>query len=147
MTAPHPIRDHLGRDHDRLEALLEQACRDPGRIDEEPYEAFRRGLLQHIAMEEKVLFPAVRPPGGEPLPPDLQRLRTDHGYIAHQLAIRPDPDLVGDLRQVLERHNALEEGPGGVYERADALGVDEANALVERMKAWPTVKVAPYRRG
>ncbi|MFW6052067.1 MAG: hemerythrin domain-containing protein [Myxococcota bacterium] len=138
------MQDFLGCDRDRLEALLDRATRDSGTVDEEAYEAFRRGLLQHIAMEEKVLFPALRPDDG-PLPDDLARLRKDHGYIAHQLVIRPTPDLVADLRAVLDRHNALEEGDRGVYARADAL--PNAPDLVAQMKAWPTVKVAPYRRG
>lgn len=143
MSAVH---DYLGSDHERLDALLAQALRDPERIDEAAYEAFRRGLLQHIAMEEKVLFPAVRAADGQ-ASADVQRLHKDHGYIAHQLAIRPDRALAIDLQSVLERHNALEEGPAGVYARADALGEDEARTLVERMRAWPPVKVARYRRG
>lgn len=142
----NPVRVFLGEDHDRLEALLDRATRDEQSVDLEAYEQFRGGLLQHIAMEEKVLFPAIRPADGE-LPEDLARLRKDHGWIAHQLAIRPDHALIADLRQVLERHNALEEGPEGVYARADALGDGRARGLVEKMRAWPPVKVAPYRQG
>jgi hypothetical protein len=141
-----PVTVFLGQDHDRLEHLLAQAMRGDGSVDEGAYEAFRRGLLQHIAMEEKVLFRVLREREGEAVP-DIGRLRRDHGWIAHQLAIRPDAALVADLRAVLDRHNALEEGPAGVYARVDALGTERALAIVDRMRAWPPVKVAPYRQG
>jgi hypothetical protein len=59
----------------------------------------------------------------------------------------PAPELVGELRTILEPHNALEEGPGALYACADGLaGVDPAD-LARRMREYPPVKVAPYRDG
>src|SRR5262245_30995230 len=67
----------LGDDHARLAGLLARAAADPA-----AYAAFRRGLLRHIAMEEKILLPtAQRARGGKPLPL-AGRLRLDHGALA-----------------------------------------------------------------
>ena len=65
---PGPIRELLERDHVRLDDLLNQGDVAAPSIDLETYEAFRAGLLRHIAMEEKVLLPeARRLRGGESL--------------------------------------------------------------------------------
>jgi hypothetical protein len=62
------LRQVLERDHVRLDDLLTRADAAPPSIDREAYDAFRAGLLRHIAMEEKVLLPeARRLRGGEPL--------------------------------------------------------------------------------
>ena len=55
--APGALARFLLDDHRRLEALLDRAATDPA-----AYEAFREGLLRHIAMEEKVRF-AIREGG------------------------------------------------------------------------------------
>ncbi len=54
------IRDLLERDHARLDQLLARAGRDLENIDMEAYSEFRRGLLKHIGMEEKILLPAIQ---------------------------------------------------------------------------------------
>ena len=52
-------------------------------LDFEAYDLFRRGLLRHIAMEEKVLLPeARRLRGGSPLAIAV-RLRADHAMPAN----------------------------------------------------------------
>src|SRR5581483_6857560 len=47
-------------DHERLDALLRRAFASAGSVDSEAYDAFRRGLLRHIGMEEKILLPAAQ---------------------------------------------------------------------------------------
>jgi hypothetical protein len=137
----------LAEDHDLLEALLSHAVRRPGAVDLEDFGEFRGRLLRHIAIEEKILFPAIREERGGDPHPDWRRLRIDHGAITSLLVPPPTPELVAELRSILDPHNAVEEGRGAVYDSADALLGDRAPAVVERMRAYPPVKVAPYRDG
>jgi hypothetical protein len=143
-----PVARHLAADHARLDARIARAvAAPPGAVDRAAFDAFRAGLLRHIAVEEKILFPALREAlGGEPHP-HWVRLRIDHGAITSLLVPSPTPELVSEIRSILVPHDALEEGPGGVYARADALLGERAAALVERMRAYPPVKVAAYRDG
>ena len=150
MTTPEaigPIRRYLAADHERLDALLEACVAPGGTIDGEPYEAFRAGLLRHIGIEEKILFPATRRAhGGAPLPV-LERLHRDHGALALLLVPTPTADLVAEIRSILEGHNATEEGAGGVYERCDELPEADVRSVLERMTAYPPVKLAPHFDG
>ncbi len=142
-----PIERHLSDDHARLDALLRRAVADPGALDRPAFDAFREGLLRHIGVEEKVLLPAVREArGGEPLPL-ARRLRIEHGAIASLLVPTPSHELVAEIRKILEPHNALEEDPGGLYETCDALLAGRAAEIVERMRAYPPVRVAAYHDG
>ena len=141
-----PVTEYLAADHARLDALLVRAVRDPGAIDLDAFGEFRAGLLRHIALEEKILFPAVREARGE-RHPDWMRLRIDHGALTSLLVPTPTPDIVAELRSILEPHNAIEEGAGALYESSDALLDAGAAALVARMRAYPPVKVAGYRDG
>ena len=147
MAATGPIGRHLADDHVRLEALLARSVATPGTLDRGPYDAFRAGLLRHIALEEKIVFPALREALGGAAPPEWRRLRIDHGAIASLLVPPPTPELVGELRAILGPHDALEEAGDGFYALADALLADRAGELVARMRAYPPVRVAPYRDG
>jgi hypothetical protein len=89
----------------------------------------------------------VREAQGGERHPDWRRLRIDHGAITSLLVGTPTPELVGELRSILVPHNAIEEGPAALYAACDALAGEGAGALVERMRAYPRVKVAPYRDG
>jgi hypothetical protein len=137
----------LADDHARLDGLLARAVQDPGAIDLDAYGEFRGRLLRHIALEEKLLFPALRAARGGEQHPDWVRLRIDHGAITSLLVPPPTAELVSELRSILVPHNAIEEGPGAVYAAADALPPAELAALVGRMRAYPPVKVAPDRDG
>lgn len=141
------VTAYLAGDHAHLDALLAHATRHRGGVDLAPYGSFRAGLLRHIGIEEKVVFPALRAArGGEPHP-DWRRLRVDHGAITSLLVPPPTPELVRELRSILEPHNALEEAPGALYASADALAVVDAEMVVRMMRAYPPVRVAPYRDG
>lgn len=144
---PGPIERHLSEDHARLDALLRRAVASPGVLDRPAFDAFREGLLRHIGIEEKVLLPAVREVrGGEPLAL-ARRLRIEHGAIASLLVPTPSHEIAGEIRKILEPHNALEEDPGGLYETCDALLAGRAPEIVERMRAYPPVRVAAYNDG
>lgn len=150
MTTPDesgPIRRYLAADHERLDALLEACVAPDGTVDEGPYEEFRAGLLRHIGVEEKILFPAARrASGGAPLAV-LERLHRDHGALALLLVPTPTADLVAEIRSILEGHNAVEEGGGGVYERCDELPEAEVRSIVAQVTAYPPVKLAPHFDG
>jgi len=142
-----PIRRFLAHDHDRLDTLLRSAVRPSGEIDLASYEEFRAGLLRHIGIEEKILFPASRRANGGSPHPTVARLHRDHGALALLLVPTPTADIVGEIRSILERHNEIEEGPGGVYEGCDRLLGDELSAVLERLKRYPPVKLAPHFDG
>ncbi len=147
MTEDRPIARFLASDHGRLEALLSRAVREDGAIDRAAFDAFRAGLLRHIAIEEKVVFPAVREArGGEPHP-DWKRLRIDHGALTSLLVPAPTVGLVSEIRSILAPHDLVEEAPGALYARCDELLGGRAAAVLERMRSYPAVKVAPYRDG
>lgn len=142
-----PITRFLVADHDRLDALLRLALARPGEVDRDCFDGFRAGLLRHIALEEKILLPAARAArGGEPLPVAL-RLRIDHGAITSLLVPTPTASIAAEIASILGPHNEVEERPGGLYEACDELLADQAAAIVDRMRAYPEVKVMPYRDG
>src|SRR5262245_15607748 len=119
--------DHsLADDHARLDALLQRAAARPDIIEASAFAEFRSGLLKHIAMEEKILLPAAqRLRGGQPLP-IAAKLRMDHGALAALLVPSPSAAIIAAIRAVLEAHNPIEEGPGGLYEQCEELAGVEA---------------------
>jgi hypothetical protein len=135
------ITRFLQDDHRRLGTLLERALAKPAAIDAAAYAEFRTGLLRHIAMEEKVLLPAAqRARGGEPVP-SAARLRLDHGALAALLVPPPSAAIGSAIRTILERHNAVEEGPDGTYEECERLMGGEADALLAALGRMPAVRV------
>jgi hypothetical protein len=128
MASRGPLFELLAADHARLDALLSAALA-PGGIERGSYDAFREGLLRHIAIEEKIVLPAAREArGGEPLP-EARRLRIDHGAIAALLVPTPTPGIAAELRKILRPHNVVEEGEGGVYAACDALLAPQSVAI------------------
>jgi Hemerythrin HHE cation binding domain len=148
IAATHgPIARHLAADHARLDALLGRAVAAPGAVARAPYDAFREGLLRHIALEEKILFPALRATTGGAQADDVRRLRVEHGALASLLVPPPTLALVAEIRSILVPHNRVEDAPGGLYDRCDAVLAARSDELVDRMRAYPRVKVAPYADG
>lgn len=120
------IHEYLSADHARLDAALRNGN----------YEEFREGLLRHISIEQKILFPIVRDW------PVIERLHLDHGALAALLVPTPTPAILKAIAVILEKHNPLEEGAGGLYERCERrLGVQEAEIL-SRIQNAPRVRVA-----
>ena len=140
----HPIVAYLEADHDRLDRLLGEATRTPGQIDLEPFGTFRRGLLRHIGIEEKILFAAAKVArGGEPVP-EFARLRADHARLTALLVPTPTPRIVEQISEVLAPHNEIEERDGGTYAAClDAIGA-EADELLARIREVPEPPVRPY---
>ena len=143
---PGPISRWLSGDHARLDTLLARAVGSAG-VDPAPYAEFRRGLLRHVGIEEKILLPAAqRARGSEPLAL-AARLRLDHGAIAALLVPTPTPAIAATLRTILTAHDALEEEPGGLYETCDALLAADAAGIVHAMASSPEVKANPHNDG
>ncbi len=138
------IHRYLADDHERLDALLERAASDPENIDAEAYAQFRAGLLKHIGIEEKVLFPEARKRrGGEALA-QAAKLRLDHGALTALLVPSPTARIVAAIRVILSAHNPIEENPGGVYEECEQLAGGEAERVLHEMQNFPDVKVLPH---
>ncbi len=133
-----PIEHFLTADHVRLDKLLaEVETSSPPNAD--AYAEFRHALLRRIAMEEDVLLDLASDAcGGEPLFIARQLLK-DHGELASLLMLSPTAALCDTLRMLLARHNALEEGPVGLYATCDALAGADAEAVVDRLRAVPTL--------
>lgn len=141
-----PVYRLLEQDHRRLDRLLQKAMAGP-ELDTDAFEQFRAGLLRHIGMEEKVLFPAARNArGGEPVA-GANRLRVDHSRLAAMLVPTPSMAIAEDIRDLLQDHNRLEEGPDGVYARCEAAIGDEAEAVAARLRDYPEVPLAPHFDG
>lgn len=139
-----PIAEFLANDHRRLDELLQRAAADPRHVDPAAYDEFRAGLLRHIGMEEKILLPALSRLLGLPPHDEALKLRLDHGALAALLMPSPTPAILAAIRAILARHNAWEEGPGGLYASCDRIHVSEAASLAARLRAAPPVAVAPH---
>jgi hemerythrin superfamily protein len=136
------LHDLLSRDHERLDALLTDCLQPDGTIDMEPYGEFRRGLLRHIGIEEKILFPEVRRRRGDS---DVERqLHRDHAVLAALLVPPPTAKEIALIRKILEQHNPLEEDQGGLYEVFEDLAGDDLDDLMERVRSYPVVRVSPH---
>lgn len=125
--------------------MLVRASADPGRIDISAYEEFRRGLLKHVGMEEKILLPAVqRLRDGSPLPM-AAKMRLDHGAITALLIPNPTPAILAALRAILEKHNALEEDAGGgAYALCDQAARVEVAGILKALRAAPDIPPAAH---
>ena len=138
------LHNLLTQDHRRLDDLLARSTAVAGHVDQAAYAEFRGGLLRHISMEEKVLFPFIRKlRGGQPLPME-NKLRLDHGARAALLVPPPTRGIIAALRTILSSHNVVEEGPAGVYEVCEELAGAALNELLTKLRATPEVPMAPH---
>ena len=128
----------LSADHERLDALL-ATCLRTG--DHEAYDAFRCGLLRHIAIEERVLFPILRTQRERT--PLEEQLHRDHAALAALLVPPPTGVELRQIASILHAHNPLEEDAGGLYEIIETLAGDQLEVLMRRVDAIPAVRVVP----
>jgi hypothetical protein len=134
---PGPIESYLEEDHARLDQL-----RRSGAAWE-----FRGGLLRHIGIEERILLPGARKRrGGEPLRL-AARLREEHSALATLLVPAPSKEIDDAIDVILRPHNALEEGPGGVYAECDELLGAEAEEIAARLRATPATPQRDHQDG
>ena len=141
---PSRLRELMAAEHVRLDALLARAATAHGDAEIEAYQNFRKGLLRHIGVEEKILFPAAQNRrGGVPLPL-AGKLKLDHGALAALVMLPPCGSTFRALRAVLVAHNPLEDAPGGVYEQCESLVRAELDELVARCERAAEVPVSPW---
>jgi hemerythrin superfamily protein len=139
-----PLYNFFTNDHRRIEALLDKATEKPDAIQMEYYHQFRTGLLRHIKMEEKILFPAAQKANDNSPLPLTAKLRLDHGALTSLMVVPPNPEVIKVLRQVLEKHDLLEEEPGGMYDVCEKLAKDETQKLLEQLEQTTEVPVHPH---
>jgi hypothetical protein len=135
---------YLSEDHERLDALLNRAVAKPGVIDMYLYAEFRKGILRHISMEEKIVLPAIAKWQGGKKAAIAERLRLDHGAIVSLLVPPPTPSIVLTLKHIFEVHNPLEEQEGGLYELLETLARPDTERILGELKAAPAVPVLPH---
>jgi hemerythrin superfamily protein len=132
------LHEFLSRDHERLDALLKH-CLETG--DPGSYDGFRRGLLRHIAIEERVLFPALRRRSGRT---ELEaQLHREHAALAALLVVPPTDTELRQIASILQRHNELEENEGGLYEVIEGAVDGELDELMEKVHGVAEVRVVP----
>lgn len=137
------VQDFLADDHRRLERLLEKA-KSGAPIDAKSYWEFRGGLLRHISMEEKVLLPAAQAAMGGTALPEAATLRRDHGALAGLLVLPPTHAIIRAIETILGKHNAVEEGPHGVYAQCEQIQGFDSAAVLARLQFVPEVSMNEY---
>jgi len=110
----------------------------------ESYAEFRKGLLRHIAMEERIVLPATARLQGGRQAAISEQLRLDHGALVALLVPPPTASVVLAIRSILQVHNALEEQEGGLYQLFERLAVPDTERWLEQLKGAPDVPVLPH---
>lgn len=141
-----PLYDFFEKDHRRIDALLDRSIERPDHIDMHCYQDFRIGLLTHIKMEEKILFPAAQMAnGGTPLP-EFGQLRLEHGALTSLMVPPPTIELIKVIRYVIEVHDQKEEKPGGIYDVCEELTRDQTDDLISRLKETTPTPLHPTNK-
>jgi hypothetical protein len=117
---PGMLYQYLSDDHDRLEGLLQRAAAKPDVINMKPYGEFRKGLLRHIAIEEKTVLPIAQLQSGRQVA-IAERLHLDHCALVALLVPSPTPSIVLTIQSILQVHNVHEEQEDGLYQLFEQL--------------------------
>lgn len=140
------VTAYLGRDHDRLDDLLQRAVRLANQDDWDETRSliadFHAGLFWHIEIEERVLFPEFEKLRGGATDGPTEVMRDEHVAIKESVnglldaSAAQDRDELArhhaDLLGVLVEHNMKEENI--LYPETDrTLNESARNQLVERM--------------
>jgi hypothetical protein len=56
----------------------------------------------------------------------------------------PTPLIVATIQTILASHNPLEEDPGGLYETCEELAGCDVNALLDRVRSVPEIRVKEH---
>ena len=142
----HTIYEFFTNDHRRIDELLNKATENPAEVTEEFYHRFRTGLLKHIKMEEKILFPAAQKANDNIPLPLAGKLRLDHGALTSLMVVPPSPEVIKVLYYVLDKHDLLEEEPGGMYDVCEKLTEGETDEIIKQLESVTEVPVHPYNK-
>ena len=154
-STPETIAEALGRDHERLAALLTrivEAARGPDRAAARPaFARFDLGWTRHVRVEEDLLFPAYDYRARLRYGPLTQVLRDQHGLCARvvgrmrdALAATRNGDpavaealihLVSDLRLTLDAHHEKEE-TSFLPACDEILAPEKRFQILTEMKLW-----------
>lgn len=138
-----PLYNFFTTDHRRIEEFLDKAVSNIIEINLEYYHLFRGGLLRHIKMEEKILFPAAIKANKEMIPEIIPKLRLEHGALTALMVPPPTSSLIKVIRYVLEKHDLAEEQPGGLYEICEDLTQGQTIELLKQLSETPEVPIHP----
>jgi hypothetical protein len=136
------LHQYLTEDHERLDGLLAACLRHDRTVDAVAYAQFRAGLLRHIGIEEKILFPSIRVQRGKSAL--LEQLHRDHAALAALLVPPPTATEVETIRAILAEHNPLEENDGGLYDIAEEIAGDALEAVLSAAQGAPDVTLAAH---
>ena len=139
-----PLHHFFTKDHHRIDTLLNKAIEQPGEIKMEYYHQFRTGLLRHIKMEEKTLFPAAKKANDAVMQKLIPRYRLEHGALTALMVPPPTLSLIKVTRYVLEKHDLAEEEPGGLYDVCEALTHGQTQELLDQLADTEEVPVHPH---
>jgi len=138
-----PLHQFFTNDHHRIDELLNKAIEQPGKIEMGYYYLFRSGLLRHIKMEEKILFPAAKKANDAVMQKLIPRYRLEHGALTALMVPPPSSSLIKVIRYVLEKHDMAEEEPGGLYDVCEALTSGQTQDLLGQLANAEEVPVHP----
>lgn len=138
-----PLHSFFTKDHHRLEALLDKATENAGSIQMDFYHQFRTGLLRHIKMEEKTLFPAAISVNKELMQKVIPRFKLEHGALTALLVPPPTMHIINAIRHILEKHDLAEEEDGGLYDVCEALTQNQTKDLLDALVKVEEVPVHP----
>ncbi len=133
----------MSAEHSLLDELLATVAGHSGAGDIEAYQRFREGLLRHIRIEERILLPMAERKCGHPLP-IAARLRLEHGALAALTMLPPGDGTFRAIRAILDAHNPLEEGEGGVYDQCERLAGPEIEQVLAQIASTPRVPVSAW---
>jgi hypothetical protein len=141
-----PLYEFFTNDHCRIDELLDKATENRDEFQMDFYHQFRTGLLKHIKMEEKTLFPAAQKANGNVPLLLAPKLRLDHGALTSLMVVPPSAEVIKVLvlRFVLDKHDLLEEEPGGMYDVCEKLTEGETNHLLQELEKVAEVPVHPF---
>jgi hypothetical protein len=105
-----PVTRLLAAEHAESRAKLMACHLCNGEVDLRRFDDFRQALPRHIAIEEKVLMPALTKVLGK-APLFQNGLRMDHAGIAALCIPTPTSEWLDDLKELLEHHQRVEEAP------------------------------------
>ena len=135
------------RQHAEALALFATATRGGRVVDRQSYDLFRGALLQHIAIEERVLMPALSARLGAAFEPTRRKLQQDHEGILALLVPTPNEIWLEDLHEILLHHFAVEESPGHLHALC-ALHLAEDDRLLRLAAArLPPIPLEPFEDG
>jgi len=139
------LTDVLQHEHGELLAQLDRCLSPTGELNLRAYEEFRRRQLRHVAIEEKVLLPALA--RRKKLSAAFQNaLHKDHEAIVVLCVTAPNPDFVRDLKELIAWHQKVEEEPNGFYDLFDRHVGDDPQ-VSEALAHLPPISPPPFASG